>query len=554
MDFFILQNLVKRDPETYKTEFLRHWEHFVTITNILNATKSFNLFDFIYFKNLVAFLSHCIPSYQKEKNEFEEFANFLKGIISNHKEIMETTTRLSLLTSLSLFYTKCGRNKLELLEFYFKLLSTEDSTFLSVFESQIFNFIRLENKKSKNVNFNKSTRNLINEVLNEINGGPSETIKTVSFILKLLISLFQGCVWKDSHTLDIISNIILKFQFPSILFQVCDFFVSDSNKEEADESDQEEIEEKYRELRMKMRVSGKKKSLESRINRIHRKKKKESKKKIGCRDGSLFALEELRDPLSIVHTLYACFKRGTNDGQQISFQSRLLILNALTRIIGIHQLLVPDLYSFIYRYVRPNQIDLPKILAYIAQSFHPQVPEDITKDFISCLSLNLVSDHCSSESIAIGINTIREISRRQPAAITSEALFDLSQYSSFKKDKAVKAAAKSLIGLFREVEPSKLHKKYLGRPISNKKISDSESSENEDGNRFLSPEAVEAHTKLHDYDSRMLSILKGRSDRNSFGSKKRNHTKKHIGKTNKFKIKNKPRMLLKHKRKLNIVH
>jgi protein SDA1 len=548
MELSSLQNLIKRDPETYETEFIYHWEHFVTTSGILGSSNPLVSFDFDSFKNLVSFLSHCIPLYLNKRNNLKAFGDILKNILLNNLETIDSTIRLSLLSSLSFFHSKSNDNSADLIEYYFKLLSTKDSSLLEMLETQILNYTRSKNKNSKNIVFNRSMHVYINKILSETPYNSTEDIKIISSILRILIPLFREFIWNDISALSLISSIMTKFPSSNIILQICDFLVSNpTNDEDSQDSDDERIDEKCKELKLKLRVSGKRKSYESKLNKISKKQKKQ-KNKTDPKDISFIAIEMLKNPQAIAQILYAFFKRGANAGQQVPFHSRLLVLNALTRIIGTHQLLFPDLYTFIHRFIRQKQAEITKILAYTAQSFHSQLPDDVTNDFISCISLNLVSDHCSAESIAIGINTIREICRRHPSAITSEKLLDLTQYSSSKKDKIVKAAARSLINLFREIDPQKLHKKYSSRPNNVQELSDSEEDPTNDDITFLSPEAVESHTKYHDYESRLSTVLKGRADRKPFGSKKK-RTNKQFGMTNKDKAKNKPRILSKHNRK-----
>jgi len=69
----------------------------------------------------------------------------------------------------------------------------------------------------------------------------------------------------------------------------------------------------------------------------------------------------------------------------------------------------------------------------------------------------------SGEVMAIGLNSIREITKRCPLAIDEPLLRDLAEYKSYK-EKSVMMAARSLIQLYRTIHPELLHKKDRGRP------------------------------------------------------------------------------------------
>ena len=76
---------------------------------------------------------------------------------------------------------------------------------------------------------------------------------------------------------------------------------------------------------------------------------------------------------------------------------------------------------------------------------------------------NFITERNNSEVIAVGLNSIREISARCPLAMNEDLLGDLVQYNTYK-DKAVSSAAKSLIQLFRDKNPQMLQRKMRGKP------------------------------------------------------------------------------------------
>lgn len=71
---------------------------------------------------------------------------------------------------------------------------------------------------------------------------------------------------------------------------------------------------------------------------------------------------------------------------------------------------------------------------------------------------NFVSEHCNEDTIVLGINTIREIATRQPETLDADTLQDLCGYKTYR-NKGVVMAAKSLINLYRQINPSLLNRK-----------------------------------------------------------------------------------------------
>lgn len=69
---------------------------------------------------------------------------------------------------------------------------------------------------------------------------------------------------------------------------------------------------------------------------------------------------------------------------------------------------------------------------------------------IRVIADNFITERASSEAIAIGLNSVREICLRCPYAVTKDLLSDLIQYRSYR-NKNVVAAARSIIRLYRQV-------------------------------------------------------------------------------------------------------
>jgi len=113
--------------------------------------------------------------------------------------------------------------------------------------------------------------------------------------------------------------------------------------------------------------------------------------------------------------------------------------------------------------LNPHQREVPKILWFAAISSHDLTPPDTVEPVLMAIANNFITERNNSEVIAVGLNAIREISARCPLAMNEDLLGDLVQYSTYK-DKAVISAAKSLIQLFRQINPQMLHKKMRGKP------------------------------------------------------------------------------------------
>jgi protein SDA1 len=64
-----LQNLIKRDPPSYREEFLQQWRHYESSLAIFRLKPDAEAKEF---QELVTFLAHVAPCYPKESAAFPE--------------------------------------------------------------------------------------------------------------------------------------------------------------------------------------------------------------------------------------------------------------------------------------------------------------------------------------------------------------------------------------------------------------------------------------------------------------------------------------------------
>ncbi|TWW66455.1 SDA1 -like protein [Takifugu flavidus] len=145
------------------------------------------------------------------------------------------------------------------------------------------------------------------------------------------------------------------------------------------------------------------------------------------------------------------------------FEVKIMLMELISRLVGIHELFLFNFYPFLQRFLQPHQREVTKILLCAAQSSHQLVPPDIIEPVIMTIANNFVTDRNSGEVMTVGINAIKEVAGRCPLAINEDLLQDLAQYKTHK-DKNVMMSARGLIQLFRSLNPQMLHKKDRGRP------------------------------------------------------------------------------------------
>uniref|UniRef100_A0A7S2YIE9 Protein SDA1 n=1 Tax=Entomoneis paludosa TaxID=265537 RepID=A0A7S2YIE9_9STRA len=183
------------------------------------------------------------------------------------------------------------------------------------------------------------------------------------------------------------------------------------------------------------------------------------------------AIEMLRDPQGLAETV---FKKLRSSGS-IKYETKLLMMNFVTRLVGNHELLVLPLYPFLQKYMGGQQRNVTALLAYTVQACHEQVPPDEIHGILKTIAHNFIAERNSEEQMAVGINAARAICFRVPSVLSLEEdndhsamaldvqafARDLAAYSNHR-DRSVAIAGKSWTNFIRETFPGLLQGKHRG--------------------------------------------------------------------------------------------
>jgi len=197
------------------------------------------------------------------------------------------------------------------------------------------------------------------------------------------------------------------------------------------------------------------------------------------------AIEMLNDPQGLAEGLFRKIRSSGSNAYR--FEVKLLMINFVTRLVGNHELLILPLYPFLQRYMGGHQRDVTAILAYTVQACHQYVPPDEIHGILKTIAHNFITERCSGEQMAVGINAVRAICSRVPSVLTVDEdegamgnddvdtavgggismdveafVRDLAAYSRHR-DRSVSVAGKSWTNFIREVHPSLLQGKDRGK-------------------------------------------------------------------------------------------
>lgn len=238
------------------------------------------------------------------------------------------------------------------------------------------------------------------------------------------------------------------------------FLGGDKEREELeDESSDDEAVDMGR-LKHQMAINKKnKKKARMMDNAIATVKRKERKKK-QPHPLNFSAFHLLHDPQGFAEALFS--KHLQNPRSKLNLEQKLLVLQLVSRLVGLHKLTVMSLYSYFLKYLTPRQPSVTSFLASLAQATHNLVPPDVLEPLVQKIANEFVSEAAAAEVASAGLNAIREICVRQPLAMNDTLLQDLVMYRK-SKDKGVTMAAKGLLSLYREVGADMLKKRDRGK-------------------------------------------------------------------------------------------
>jgi protein SDA1 len=279
--------------------------------------------------------------------------------------------------------------------------------------------------------------------------------------VKITRELWKRQIWTDAKAVEIMKEAALADNEKVIGGGVRFFLGGDKEREELeDNSSDEEAGIDIRKLKHQAGINKKSRKTKKTLEEAVKKVKKTEKKKNQPHPLNFSALHLLHNPQGFAETLFS--KHLQNSKSKLNLEQKLLVLQLVSRLVGLHKLTVISLYSYFIKYLTPRQPSVTTFLACLAQATHNLVPPDALEPLVQKIANEFVSEASASEVASAGLNAIREICVRQPLAMNDTLLQDLVMYRK-SKDKGTMMAAKGLLSLYREVGADLLRKKDRGK-------------------------------------------------------------------------------------------
>ncbi|XP_036269274.1 protein SDA1 homolog isoform X5 [Pipistrellus kuhlii] len=342
-------------------------------------------------------------------------------------------------------------NPSSLLELFFELLRCHDKLLRKTLYTHIVTDIKNINAKHKNNKVNVVLQNFMYTMLRDSNA----TAAKIS--LDVMIELYRRNIWNDAKTVNVITTACFS-KVTKILVAALTFFLGKDEEEKQDSDSESEDEGPTARDLLVQYATGKKSSKNKKKLEKAMKVLKKQKKKKKPEVFNFSAIHLIHDPQDFAEKLLKQLESSKE-----RFEVKMMLMNLISRLVGIHELFLFNFYPFVQRFLQPHQREVTKILLFAAQASHHLVPPEIIQSLLMTVANNFVTDKNSGEVMTVGINAIKEITARCPLAMTEELLQDLAQYKTHK-DKNVMMSARTLIQLFRTLNPQMLQKKFRGKP------------------------------------------------------------------------------------------
>lgn len=441
-----LQNLIKRDPESYKEEFLQQYQHFLSVLEIFRLEpdkENKGLCESIMF---LAQIAQCYIE------ELKTFPQTIVDLLKTHSTTLDPEMRNTFCRALILLRNKNLISPLDLLELFFQLLRCPDKALRTFLENHIITDIKNMNAKQKDMKLNSILQNFMYTMLKDANP------KAAKMSIDIMIELYKKRIWNDSKTVNVIATVGCFSKITKVMVASLKFFLGTDEEDSKDSDEDSDKEVDLKGVMMANKVNKKTKKRKKQLEAAKKLYNQAQKKKTKAVSFNFSAVHLIHNPQGMAENLFKQLQAGNE-----RFEVKLMHLDVISRLVGIHELFLFSFYPYITRFVQPHQRQVTRILQFAAQASHELVPPDLIEPVIKTLVNNFVTERNSSDVMAIGLNAVREICVRCPLAMNEDLLRDLTMYKNYK-EKSVMMAAKALILLYREQIPTLLAKKDRGRP------------------------------------------------------------------------------------------
>ena len=452
-----LQHKIRSDPASYQNEFNSQYEQYSSLHELfLQSPTTTDDNGLVRLRDLIDFVGHVADCYPDTTSGF---AQDLIGLLERHHETLESELRDKIVGSLVLLRKKKIVDSAKLLNTLWPvLISTRSKTLRTLLFQKIVSDLRTSHSSKLNSSMQATCRNLIDSDPASPKG---------LWAVKLTRALWKKQTWShekaaSEKAVGIMEAAALNQDAKVVIGGVRFFLGADQEDAEEEESDDDEDNIDMGKLRHQTGINKKTVKTDRALKTAAAKVKRKQRKKKVIHSTHFSALYLPNDPQTFAENLFQRHIQPTQPKVRLNLEQKLLVLQLVSRLVGLHQLTLLPLYSYFIKYLTPRQPNVTSFLASLAQSTHKYVPPDVLEPLVQKIANEFVSEAAAAEVASAGLNGIREICVRQPEAMNETLLQDLVQYRK-SKDKGVQMAARGLLSHYREYGAGMLKKRDRGR-------------------------------------------------------------------------------------------
>ncbi|RYR70436.1 uncharacterized protein [Arachis hypogaea] len=446
-----LQSKMKCDPESYLSELDDLQGQFNSSLEVFEQKAAMNFASITgigsdptvgkYLGDRAMLLAHVTPLYP------EHLANFpakLATLIRCAARHLPSGLRCRLAQALILLVNRKILDIGETLSLFMELQTLGDRTLKKLAFDHVIHSIKRMNQKHKNEAKNRALQNVLFSMLQEEDEVRAKTA------LVTLCELHRKKYWFDERTANAICTAC--FHPASRIMRAALLLLLDYEKIENDsDSDESDIEDETKEspqvILSKETIykahhqgtAASKKKKKAKLERVMRRMKRKQRLSTERNNNSYYSpLNHLNDAQGFAEKLLSRCRKCNE-----IFKVKMMMLKLIARTVGVHRLILSDFYPFLQKYIQPRQLDITNLFAAVVQACHDKVPPNDVQPLFKQIVTEFIHG------------------RARPELMNEDLLRDLALYKKYP-EKAVSVAARSLIGLFRELNPSLLVKKDRG--------------------------------------------------------------------------------------------
>lgn len=410
----------------------------------------------ISLRELIDFIAHvadCYPDITKD------FGPQLIDILSQHHQVLEQELREKIVGSLVLLRKKELMDSATLLQTLFPILITTPSkTLRQLIFQKILMDLRSSNAKTTNHKLNRTMQTVLFNLVTS-----DRTSSKGLWAIKLTRELWKRQIWTDTKAVEVMKEASLSENEKVVVGGVRFFLGGDKEREDMEEESSDDEAVDVGRVKHQVGINKKTKKKARAIERAKATVQKRERKKTQPHPLNFSALHLLHDPQGFAESLFSRHLQSAKS--KLNLDQKLMVLQLVTRLVGLHKLHIMHLYSYFQKYLTPRQPSVTSFLASLAQASHDLVPPDDLEPLVLKIANEFVSEASASEVATAGLNAIREICARQPLAMNETLLQDLVMYRK-SKDKGVVMGARGLLSLYRDINPEMLKRRDRGKDAS----------------------------------------------------------------------------------------